>query len=85
MSRIVDRHISVELNPDHTPRVFRYRTLHRVKEILDRWVEAGEWWDGDGEKEVFRVATDDGGIFELSREVGKGLAVDEWRLYKIYD
>ncbi|HEY3314658.1 MAG TPA: DUF6504 family protein [Bacillota bacterium] len=69
-----------------------------MKEILDRWVEAGEWWDGDGPKEVFRVATDDGGVFELSREVekrssgpqdakpaGLGANGEEWKLYKIYD
>ena len=92
MSRIIDRPVPVELNPDLTPRAFRYRVDRRVKEVLDHWFEAGEWWDGDGPKEVFRVTTVDGGIFELSREVhkngspgGQAKAPGEWRLYKVYD
>lgn len=63
-----------------------------MKEVLDHWLEAGEWWDGDGPREVFRVVTGGGGIFELSREVekdhspgGQAKAPGEWRLYKVYD
>lgn len=70
-----------------------------MKAVLDHWIEIGEWWDGDDPKEVFRVITDDGGIFELSREVegggppvgparvpvGPARAPGGWRLYKAYD
>ncbi len=56
-----------------------------MREILDHWCEVGEWWDGDCPKEVFRVVTQDGGIFELSREVRDLGTAGEWRLYKIYD
>ncbi|MEW6724475.1 MAG: DUF6504 family protein [Bacillota bacterium] len=80
MSRIIDRPVSVETDQRGLPREFRYRSRHLIREILDQWPETGEWWDGAAERQVYRVLSDKGGVFELERA-----ASGEWRLYKVYD
>jgi hypothetical protein len=81
MSKILDKPVRVLANPDGVPASFFYRRHQRVREILDQWVEIGEWWEGDCEKRSFRVKTEAGGVYELYRQASDG----EWRLYKIYD
>jgi len=50
-----------------------------VQAIVDRWTEAGEWWDGEGERTVYRVLSERGSLFELELRDG------QWRLYREYD
>lgn len=39
-----------------------------VVEVLDRWVEAGKWWEGEGDEVIFfRVGLADGVVREVSR------------------
>ena len=46
--------------------VVRDRCFLPVVEILDRWAEAGRWWEGEeGETAYFRVRLDDGSVCEL--------------------
>ena len=81
---IIDRPIQVQTGPDGSPLAFLWRGVRlQVTEILDHWREIGEWWDYDPppERDVYRVRTGDGGVYEieyLRRE-------RQWYLYRIYD
>lgn len=77
--RIIDRPIVVTTGADGVPRQFTYRGRQRVGAVVDRWTEAGEWWDGDRERVIYRILSERGGMFELELRDG------QWRLYKEYD
>ena len=55
--------------------------LYRVAEVLDWWIEVGEWWSGEPETVWYRVQTHDRGVFELYRPTEGS----EWRLWKVVD
>ena len=82
MSRIINRPVDVATGPGGLPTAFRFaggREL--IKEVLDSWVETGRWWEQEPELVAYRVATENGGLFELNfipRE-------RRWLLYKAYD
>jgi hypothetical protein len=82
VTRIINRPVDVTMGPGGVPVSFRFaHGRYRVREILDCWLEAGRWWEQEGEQQTYRVATGDGGIFELSRDVRQ----KRWILYKAYD
>lgn len=65
------------------PSAFRYRgTVYRVATVLDRWNEAGQWWEQAPEETVWRVTDGTGGVYELA-QVHK--EPPEWRLRVIWD
>lgn len=82
MTRLINRPVDVTMGPGGLPVVFRFGGgRERVREVLDTWVEAGRWWEQEPEQVTYRVATQNGGIFELTlipRE-------KRWLLYKAYD
>lgn len=78
-SRIIDRPVPVEVDAAGRPLALILRGRLRVAAVLDCWTESGEWWDGEGERLVWRVQTDRGGVCELECRDG------QWRLYKEYD
>lgn len=82
MARIINRPADVTMGPGGRPVLFRFAGgQERVQEVLDTWVEAGRWWEGEPEQLTYRVATRNGGVFELTfipRE-------RRWLLYKAYD
>ncbi|WP_425426564.1 DUF6504 family protein [Alicyclobacillus macrosporangiidus] len=68
MSRLLRRSIEIlEFASDEfTPRVFRDRGVIRViADLIDRWAESGDWLNGDRDRWVFRVLTEDMGVFDL--------------------
>ncbi|MCL6631528.1 MAG: hypothetical protein K6T63_02755 [Alicyclobacillus herbarius] len=80
MTRIVRRPIEVERWYQDLPYQFwDHGTLHQVVDWLDDWSEMGNWWDGEGERQMIRVWTKDGQIFDLEASDGK------WWLYKVWD
>lgn len=82
MSRLINRPVAVAAGPDGAPCSFVYcGGLLQVSQVLDHWLETGRWWEGEQERETYRVATSAGGIYELTREVPDG----GWVLYKAYD
>lgn len=81
MARLIDRRVPVQAAPDGTPLWFTYRRRRRVVRVLDTWREIGEWWDGRGERTVYRVEAEGGGVFELDHRPRDG----GWFLYKAYD
>ncbi len=82
MTRIINRPADVSMGPGGAPVAFRFeRTRHQVRMVLDSWCEAGRWWEQETEQHTYRVATRDGGIFELTFTPAK----KQWHLYKAYD
>lgn len=64
------------------PQAFLWQgRVHHVSAIQECWRTIGAWWDGEGEKTLFRVITENGGIFELSYDHMKHL----WALERIED
>jgi hypothetical protein len=59
--------------------LFHRGRWHRVAEVLDCWRERGRWWEGEPPREVYRVATESGEVYELGREG------ETWRLYAVLD
>lgn len=79
--KIIDKPITVVTRKLKIPQSFTYRGTQQVEKILDFWLEAGEWWEGQPERAVYRVRTKGGGMFELYRNKGE----QAWFLYKVYD
>ncbi len=49
-----------------------------VREILDRWLEAGRWWEGEAPHRFYRIEA--GGRFDLSCD-----EQGEWRVRAVWD
>lgn len=82
MARIMNKPIDVTMGPGGKPVAFAWSGgRYRVREVLDHWLEAGRWWEQEPEKASWRVATIEGGVFELSSDVSGR----KWHLYKVYD
>lgn len=83
MTRIINRPADVTTGPGGVPVSFRLGggTRLQVREVFDQWCEAGRWWEQESEQVTYRVATIDGGLFELT-----WVPVQKrWYLYKAYD
>lgn len=81
MSKLINRPVPVASRSDGAPLCFRFRGQHRVMRILETWREAGEWWEGRTGRQVYRVETEGGGIFELLFDIGS----KSWLLTRNYD
>lgn len=80
MTRLVNRPITIEAWQQDIPMCFRDGTrLHHVTEIVDSWIEMGEWWNGEGERKVFRVRTTEEGWYDIEH------TQDTWFLYRVWD
>ena len=53
----------------------------KVIEMLERWVDTGEWWKGESEKMFFRLQLEQDRIMEIYYDLKAG----EWWTYKVYD
>lgn len=79
MARLVHRPIAVEWKQGN-PMCFRDGDrLHRVVEVVDGWLEMGDWWNGEGERTVFRVRTEEEGWYDI-----EGID-DDWFVYRVWD
>lgn len=66
LTRLINVPVAVRVDAAGKPLDFTYKGLrHRIVRVLEVWQEAGEWWEGQGDRTVYRVATAGGGIFEL--------------------
>lgn len=82
MSRRYDRSIECEADSSGRPLRFYWRDVsYRVEEVLDWWIEVGEWWAGEPETVWYRVRTEDDGVFELYVPTHGG----QWRLWRVLD
>lgn len=71
------------LDAGRRPLSFRWRgqVLH-VAEVIDRWIDGGQWWNQVPESVFWRVQARNGGVYELYQEQVQG---GRWMLYKVYD
>ncbi|WP_067923738.1 DUF6504 family protein [Alicyclobacillus shizuokensis] len=81
MSRIVERPIqSIQTNDRGEPVAWLDRGVtHRVVEILDAWREAGNWWEDEPNRAMYRVLTSENYVYDLEESEGK------WKVYKVWD
>ncbi|MDQ0188890.1 hypothetical protein JI721_02580 [Alicyclobacillus cycloheptanicus] len=80
MTRIVRR--QVEAAAETSGKLLWFRDDQAVRfvvDIIDTWSEMGAWWNGEGERHVQRVLTDDGGVFDVESADG------QWWLYRVWD
>lgn len=91
MARRILQNITVETRGDGQPAEFVWRgRLYRVAGLIEHWKESGSWWDGEAERDVFRVVDASGRIFELHRTQNALLPVEAdhpggWLLWGIED
>lgn len=80
MSKLIDRPLWIKTKGG-LPFRFSIGGRHlQVEQILDHWRETGRWWEGEEEREFFRVEAGEGGyIVYLNRATGR------WFLYKVLD
>lgn len=65
------------------PVAFTWRgSTKRIVEIADSWIMTGEWWEGEKPFTVFRVLTEDLGLYELTRT---HTDPPQWKLLVIWD
>lgn len=80
VARIVHRPIIIESWQQERPMCFRDGAVqHRVAMVIDGWLEMGEWWNGEGERQVIRVLTEADGVYDIER------VADQWFLYRVWD
>lgn len=80
MTRYISSDIDV-IEATGIPLRFMFKGKWRpVSEICDHWIEAGEWWDGEDEKEYFIIGTPFEGRYELRRDGPR-----DWTLLRILD
>lgn len=80
MPRLLSRPVTVR-SQKGKPFAFTFRGATHVVHLVEEWHEMGEWWRGEGEKAVYRVADDQGGLFELLFD----RRTSSWSLEKVYD
>ncbi|MGE5485296.1 MAG: DUF6504 family protein [Ignavibacteriales bacterium] len=82
MSKIVNQPVLVLADKQMRPsRFFWFNRWFYVSRLMDVWNEAGQWWEGEPEKTVYRVLCNRDTMFELEF---RG-AERQWVLYKVYD
>jgi hypothetical protein len=82
MTKFINRPVDVAMGPGGVPVSFRFAGgRERVRAVLDVWLETGRWWEKERERATYRVATANGGIFELTWDPFE----KQWSLYKCYD
>ncbi len=70
-------HSRVGVITDATEQPIKVKSLdswYEVVERLDRWEDAGDWWNGESEKIFFRVILINGSVMEIYKD----LPTEEW-------
>lgn len=80
MTRLVRRPIAVSAWRGEEPaRFVDQAEEHAVELVLDRWLEMGDWWSGEGERRMLRVWTSACALLDL--EYARG----QWYVYRVWD
>ncbi|HOV65442.1 MAG TPA: DUF6504 family protein [Bacillota bacterium] len=79
MSKTVDQPILTVVEDGEPRRFFWIKKWINIKDIIDRWSEAGRWWDEEKEKRFYRVLGTEGGVYEIYSDSSN------WKLYKVFD
>jgi hypothetical protein len=79
MSKIVDQPVLVVCEKGKPKRFFWIKKWVNVKDVIDKWNEAGRWWDEEKEKTFYRVLASGGGVYEIYSDK------KHWNLYRVFD
>ncbi len=80
MTRLIHRPIEVRSWRDGEPLSFQDgEDVHQICEVIDRWLEMGNWWEGEGSRKLLRVLTEQNFVFDLE---GTG---QNWYIYRVWD
>jgi len=92
MARRVLTEVSVQCDPDGTPREFVWNgRCYRGLQTIETWRESGRWWDGEPARTVVRMRDREGRVFELHRlqaplvPLEGGGWAQGWLLYRVED
>ncbi|HHW10597.1 MAG TPA: hypothetical protein GXX29_11550 [Firmicutes bacterium] len=81
MSKIIRQPITVMPDGAGRPQCFTWRRRqYKVEALVEDWLEAGSWWDGEGEKAFYRLQCGEG-LYEIYHD----LAEKAWYLYRVLD
>jgi hypothetical protein len=83
MSKLADNPIMIVLDKGkQTPTAFGWRgRVYNIIAVQECWRLIGAWWNGEGERTLFRVVVENGGIFELYYDHGK----QRWFIERVED
>lgn len=82
MAKLINEPVRVHCAQDNTPEAFIWRKrLYRVVEVLSRWQEPADWWNGKPPRLFVRVNARNNsiGAYELY------LSGDSWVLHRVLD
>lgn len=80
MTRLVHRPIEIQSWQNGEPDCFiDGDAVHKVSEIVDRWVEMGRWWEGEGSRRLLRVLTEQRSLFDIECNQ------QNWFIYRVWD
>ncbi len=82
MSKLINGKLKVLQDKEQRPaRICWQGRWLAVTGILERWYDAGKWWEGEPARLFYRIQLQEARVWEIYRE-GEPW---EWILYKIYD
>jgi len=81
LSRLIHRPLEVMEFKGHPAKVRWQGRWVQVITILDRWYDAGKWWEGEPPWLFFRILLEGNRIWEIFFDQDRTC----WNLYKIYD
>ena len=89
MTKRYDEPIEVTVDPveTHAPVAFSWRgRRYDIDQRLERWREAGEWWNGDGrrDREFFRVLARPSGTLATGDLDADGFMCSTGAVYDVY-
>jgi len=72
--------IQVQMDRERPMQFWWRGRWHQISRIEDFWLDAGEWWQGEGEKAFYRVIAG-GAVYELYYDRKDNV----WGMYRVYD
>ena len=56
--------------------------VHPVDFICNRWRDGGAWWKNESDREYIKLATEEGLLCLIAKDVGGD---DDWVMVRVYD
>ncbi|MGI5920510.1 MAG: hypothetical protein ACOX6I_02110 [Syntrophomonadaceae bacterium] len=82
MSKLVTMPLQVYQDRKGNPeKIISKERLIKITQIMECWHDTGCWWEGESEKVFYRIACQDGSVWEIFNNLFSG----KWFLYKVYD
>lgn len=80
MSKLANKPIKVSVRQGQPSQIRLNGKSYRVIAIADSWRETGYWWEGEEERDFYRVETSAGAYV-----IYQSRATSHWFLHKVLD